>query len=596
MLRFLLGLSCGLILLVAPAIRVRAADGDAKKHSDAKKSSARIGVIELSGSYPEGAGTAGLFSEVQPSLSRLFERLDQAAHDKKLAGVLLEIRDPELGRGKIHELRVVIDRLRKAGKKVYADLRSADSQQYLIASACDEIVMPESGTLAITGVRAEITFYKDLLDKLGVKAEIMQMGAFKGTGEPYTRNSMSPEFHKQLESLIDDVFDQFVDGIAADRKLDRGHVKDLIDKGIFTATEAKEAGLIDRVAYRDMLLAEIARQNKVDEVALELDYGKKKLDTDFSGFNGFVKMVQMLMGGEPAEKGSNNRKIAVIYVVGEIVDGKGSAGIFESESIGGDTLIKAITQAEKDPKVAAIVLRIDSPGGSALASDLVWRSVVSSKKPVVTSMGNVAASGGFYIAMGSKKIFAEPGTVTGSIGVVGGKIALAGLFNKLGVKTESISRGKNAGWLSSVEPFSPSEREAWLHSMQDMYRQFTTKAAEGRKLDLKHLRDDLAGGRVFTGRVAVGNKLVDKVGTLDDAVAEAKSLAGMKADEPVDRLLLPKPKSFLESMFGDSDMDTQLPLPAGELRKLTAGLRDAEMFRRVLSGPAVVLPYRLEIR
>jgi protease-4 len=594
--RFLLGLSCGLILLVAPAIRVRAADGDAKKHSDAKKSSARIGVIELSGSYPEGAGTAGLFSEVQPSLNRLFERLDQAAHDKKLAGVLLEIRDPELGRGKIHELRVVIDRLRKAGKKVYADLRSADSQQYLIASACDEIVMPESGTLAITGVRAEITFYKDLLDKLGVKAEIMQMGAFKGTGEPYTRNSMSPEFHKQLESLIDDVFEQFVDGIAADRKLDRGHVKDLIDKGIFTATDAKEAGLIDRVAYRDMLLAEIAKQNKVDEVTLELDYGKKKLDTDFSGFNGFVKMVQMLMGGEPAEKGSNNRKIAVIYVVGEIVDGKGSAGLFESESIGGDTLIKAISQAEKDPKVAAIVLRIDSPGGSALASDLVWRSVVSSKKPVVTSMGNVAASGGYYIAMGSKKIFAEPGTVTGSIGVVGGKIALEGLFNKLGVKTESISRGKNAGWLSSVEPFSPSEREAWLHSMQDMYRQFTTKAAEGRKLDLKHLRDDLAGGRVFTGRVAVGNKLVDKVGTLDDAVAEAKSLAGLKADEPVDRLLLPKPKSFLESMFGDSDMDTQLPLPAGELRKLTAGLRDAEMFRRVLSGPAVVLPYRLEIR
>ncbi len=510
--------------------------------------------------------------------------------------MLLEIRDPELGRGKIHELRTVIDRLRKAGKRVYADLRSADSQQYLIASACDEIVMPESGTLAITGVRAEITFYKDLLDKLGVKAEIMQMGAFKGTGEPYTRNSMSPEFHKQLASLIDDVFDQFVDGIAADRKLDRGHVKDLIDKGIFTATDAKEAGLIDRVAYRDMLLAEIAKQNKVDEVALELDYGKKKLDTDFSGFNGFVKMVQMLMGGEPAEKGSNNRKIAVIYVVGEIVDGKGSAGLFESESIGGDTLIKAIAQAEKDPKVAAIVLRIDSPGGTRWPA--TWFGVRSSdsKKPVVTSMGNVAASGGYYIAMGSKKIFAEPGTVTGSIGVVGGKIALEGLFNKLGVKTESISRGKNAGWLSSVEPFSPSEREAWLHSMQDMYRQFTTKAAEGRKLDLQHLRDDLAGGRVFTGRVAVGNKLVDKVGTLDDAVAEAKSLAGMKADEPVDRLLLPKPKSFLESMFGDSDMDTRLPLPAGELRKLTAGLRDAEMFRRVLSGPAVVLPYRLEIK
>ena len=233
---------------------------------------------------------------------------------------------------------------------------------------------------------------------------------------------------------------------------------------------------------------------------------------------------------------------------------KGASGLFESESIGGDTLIKAIAQAEKDPKVAAIVLRIDSPGGIGAGQRPGLAFGRRSKKPVVTSMGNVAASGGYYIAMGSKKIFAEPGTVTGSIGVVGGKIALEGLFDKLGVKTESISRGKKAGWLSSVEPFSPSEREAWLHSMQDMYRQFTTKAAEGRKLDLQHLRDDLAGGRVFTGRVAVGNKLVDKVGTLDDAVAEAKSLAGMKADEPVDRLMLPKPKSFFESMFGDSDI------------------------------------------
>ena len=568
---------------------------------DAKaKSTAKLAVIEFSGELPEGAGTAGLFADVQPSLSRMIERLDQAAHDEKIAAVLLEIRDVELGRGKIHELRTAISAVRKAGKKVYADIRSAEGPQYLLAAACDEIMMPESGTLAVTGVRAEVTFYKDLLDKLGVKAEVMQMGDYKGTGEPFTRSSMSPEFRRDIELLLDDVYNQLIDTVAADRKLDRGHVKDLVDQGIFTASEAKEAGLIDRVAYRDEFLSDLAKQLKVDEIELVPNYGKKKIDTDFSGFNGFLKLIQLMTGGEESTSNSKHKKIAVVYVVGEIVDGNGGTSLLGgSESVGGDEMLKALAQAEDDPKVEAIVLRIDSPGGSALASDLVWRAVVHSKKPIVTSMGDVAASGGYYIAMGSKKIIAEPGTITGSIGVVGGKVALKGLMDKVGIKTDTISRGRNSGWQSSVEPFTQSERDAWVKTMKDMYRQFTSKAAAGRKLDEKHLRDDLAGGRVYTGRVAVGNKLVDKVGTLDDAVAEAKSLAGLKADEPIDRLILPKPKSIFDCFFGD-DMDTEahvrIELP-DELRPLATGLREALLFRRALSQPAAtMMPFKLELK
>ena len=508
---------------------------------DTKKDSAQLAVIELSGSYPEGAGQAGIFGEASDDLNRIIERIDQAAKDEKLSGVILEFRDLELGRGKTTEMRAAVARLRKAGKKVYADLRSGEARDYLLASSCDEIVMPESGTLAVTGVRAEVTFFKDLLDKLGVKAEILQKGAYKGTGEIFTRSGMSPEFRKDIDLLVDDTYNQMIDTIAADRKLDRGHVKDLIDEGIFTATEAKEAGLIDQVAYRDQLINQINRKSlKVGEIKLTENYGKKKLDEDFSGFSGFLKLMQMLTGNEPSPTSGKNRKIAVIYVVGEIVEGQGAASLFSSETIGGDTMVKAIRDAENNPKVAAIVLRIDSPGGSALASDLVWRSVVTCKKPVVASMGDVAASGGYYIAMGAKKIIAEPCTITGSIGVVGGKIALKGLMDKVGVKAEVISRGKNSGWQSEYEPFTPSEREAWSKSMDDMYRQFTTKAAEGRKIELKHLQDDLAGGRVFTGRVAVENKLVDRIGTLDDAIAEAKSLAGVKAEEPIDRLNLPR--------------------------------------------------------
>jgi protease-4 len=585
---------------LALAVGQRPARADDAKDSNPKKA-AQLGVIELSGSYPEGPEQPGIFGEISDNLNRLLERLDQAAKDDKLAGVVLEFRDLELGRGKTAEVRAAVARLRKAGKKVYADLRSGEARDYLLASACDEIAMPESGTLAVTGVRAEVTFFKDLLDKLGIKAEILQKGAYKGTGEIFTRSGMSPEFRKDIDLLVDDSYNQMIDTIAADRKLDRGRVKDLVDEGIFTATEAKAAGLIDRVAYRDQLVDELKTALKVEEIKLTENYGKKKFDEDFSGFNGFLKLMQMLTGNEPSASSGKNRKIAVIYVVGEIVDGKGSDGLFQNETIGGDTMVKAIRDAEKNPKVAAIVLRIDSPGGSALASDLVWRAVVTCKKPVVASMSDVAASGGYYIAMGAKRIFAEPSTITGSIGVVGGKIALKGLMDKIGVKAEVISRGKNSGWQSSVEPFTPSERAAWSKSMDDMYRQFTTKAAEGRKIDLKHLQDDLAGGRVFTGRIAVENKLVDRVGTLDDAVAEAKSLGGMTAEEPVDRLNLPKPKTFFESLFGNAGPEDRLKLAlpefGGQFGQLSRTLGEAEQFSRLFSRPAVlVLPYRLEIK
>ena len=442
----------GIVMLLASllmAVAARSANADDTK--DAKKKTAQIGVIELSGSYSEGAGQPGIFGELSDDLNHILERLNAAAKDDKLAGVILEFRSLELGRGKTSELRAAVARLRKAGKKVYADLRSGEARDYLLASACDEIAMPESGTLAVTGVRAEVTFYKDLLDKLGVKAEILQKGAYKGTGEIFTRSGMSPEFRKDIDLLVDDTYNQMIDTIAADRKLDRGHVKDLVDEGIFTATEAKAAGLIDQVAYRDQLIEHIKKSLEVDEVKLTENYGKKKLDEDFSGFTGFMKLMQMITGTEPAPTSGKNRKIAVIYVVGEIVDGQGGAGLFTSETIGGDTMVKAIRDADNNPKVSAIVLRIDSPGGSALASDLVWRAVVTCKKPVVASMGDVAASGGYYIAMGAKKIIAEPGTITGSIGVVGGKIALKGLMDKVGVKTEVVSRGKNSGWQSEID-------------------------------------------------------------------------------------------------------------------------------------------------
>ncbi len=262
---------------------------------------------------------------------------------------------------------------------------------------------------------------------------------------------------------------------------------------MLSATRAKEVRLIDRVAYEDEFRDQLKTDLKTDEVVFQKDYGKKKIDNDFSGLAGFMKLMELMTGVETPMKSGKGDKIAIIYAVGPIMEAASSEnGMFESEAVTSEVIIKAIRQAEADATVKGIVLRVDSPGGSALASDLIWRDVVKAKKPVVASMGNTAASGGYYISMGADKILAEPGTLTGSIGVVGGKLAIKGLLAKVGVTTEVISRGKNSGTWSMTEPFSATEREAWKRLMGDIYRQFTSKAAEGRKMDLAKL-ESLAG-------------------------------------------------------------------------------------------------------
>jgi protease-4 len=475
-------------------------------------------------------------------------------------------------------------------------LPEASAAGYLLASACDEIIMPPVGMVSISGVRMEFMHFKNLFEKLGIHADFLQMGDYKGAAEPYTRDKMSPEFKKQMESVLDDYYAQLVETVAADRKLDPGKVKDLIDEGLFTAARAKEVGLIDRVAYGDEFRQQLAQQQHVDNVTVVDDYGKKQLDDqDFSGFAGFMKMFELLSGTEPRGRASASQKIAIVYAVGEINSGESKSGL-TSESMGSDTIVKALREAEQDPKVVGIVLRVDSPGGSAIASDLMWREItrIKAKKPVVASMGDIAASGGYYISMGCSKIFAEPGTLTGSIGVVTGKLALKGLMDKVGVTVDAISRGKNSSWMSSEEPFSDSEKEAVVRIMKDCYRQFTEKAAQGRNLELKTL-ESLAGGRLYTGRMAKQVKLVDEIGTLEDAVAETKRLAGVKADDKIEWLILPKPRSFLEGLLsGGPLLSSQAKAVIGEVAPV---LRQAMDTAKLFKEPAVlVMPYRVEVK
>jgi len=558
------------VVVVALPAGVEAARGEPAD----KKPTAVIAQVTLAGSLPDGVGQGGLLADVAPHLHRIIERLDKAAADQRVKGVVLSIESPDLGRARADELRAAIARLRKAGKPVAAYLVGSAPVHYMVALACDTITMPPAATLEITGVRTEVMFFKDLFDSLGLKAEILQVGEFKGAGEPLTRSSMSPQLREQYESFVGDLFEQLVERIAAERRLAPERVRELIDTGVFTPDEA---GLIDAVGYEDEVAAAVAKKIELAEPKIVRDYAERKVDNDFSGLGGLVKLVEMFSGQKQAAASGKGKQIAIVHVTGEIAEGKGRDDLLAGAAAGSDTVIKAIREAAKDDEVAAIVLRIDSPGGSALASDLIWREAERTKKPVVASLSDTAASGGYYIAVAADKIVAAPGTLTGSIGVVGGKVAVGGALERYGVHTDVVSKGKNAGWLSMQSPFTAAEREVFLGTMKDVYRLFTSKVAAGRKLDMEKI-EKLAEGRVFTGRMAKEAGLVDRLGTLDDAIDEAKALAGLAADEEIERVLLPEPRGLFDDLFGMQGLGTP-PVAGVDLAARLLGLPGIEAIR-----------------
>jgi protease-4 len=565
------------------------------------KAKVRLAYIKIDGSLPESPGEVSLFGDLGVDLRKTMGRLEKAAEDSSIAGVVLKI-ETQVGRGKLNELRSSIKRVQQSGKKVYALMESAYGPQFVLATACDEIILPESGEILLPGVRAEFAFYKSLLGKIGVEADMLHVGDFKGAAEPYTRDSLSEPVRKNMTALVDDMYDDMLTTIASDRGLKVEEVRAAVNQGLILADEAKKLGLVDRVIYPDEFRAALTKEYNAEKLVYVENYAKQKVDADFSGPMGMMKFFQTVFGGQTSSSGASGPKLALVYAVGPIMSGKSTASMMGDQVMGSDTIVEALQEAAKDENVKAIVLRVDSPGGSALASDLIWRQTQAIDKPIVVSMGDVAASGGYYISMGADRIFAEPGTITGSIGVVGGKMALKGLYDKIGIATESISRGDNSGIYSSTEKFSNGERKIVERMMHDVYSQFTSKAAAGRKMELEKL-EKLAGGQVYTGRVAKRNGLVDEIGTLRDAIAEAKRLAGLDPDKKLELKVLPKPENPLEALFG-ADMDAEKEVRARLLTDLAAlspelagVIRHAVQFQMVMREPvALMLPYWFEIK
>jgi protease-4 len=574
---------------------------DAPK-DDAK--SVKVAHIKLTGSLDEApVSTEALFGPPAENFQSKLDRIRKVAKDSSIKALYLELGEFEAGFGKLNELKKAIADVRAAGKKTCVFSESLNAKAYLLGLACDRVIMPESGELMVTGLRAEVTFYKNLLDKVMLKADVLKVGDYKSAVEPFLSDKMSAANREQIESMLDDNFDNELVGwiLAArpERKWTAADVKGMIDQGPFTAKKAAKLGLIDAVAYPDEIESVFAKTVGVEKVTVVKDYGKAKgEELDFG--NPFAMLSAL--GGKKGAKESKNPKIAVIYAVGGIASGKSGHSALQGSTVGSDTLVEAIRQADKDETVKAIVLRVDSPGGSALASDLIWRALKQCKKPVVASMGDVAASGGYYISMPAKKIFAEPGTITGSIGVFGLKLVTGDLESWAGLKTEVITRGKNTGVNSTTFPWSESERTAMTEYIQETYAQFIDKTLAGRQAAGQTMTREqlvkLAGGRVWTGRQAKANGLVDELGTLGDAIAAAKTYAGRDPKSDMELLVLPKPQSFLDKLMdGEMDLpfmslDAVLKLPGAD--KAVRGL--APLLRTANDPAKMMLPFRIELK
>jgi protease-4 len=554
-------------MLALCLLPVQAARGEAKAKSDRGPV---VAVFSLDGPIVEAPmGEDFLFGSTgSESLLDLSKRLEKARDDKSVKAVALLVGNTSFGLAQVEEIRRLVDELKAAGKEVYAHADSLSLRSYTLVCGASKVSMVPAGALFITGLYGETPYLRGLLDKIGVTPDYLACGAYKSAGEIFMRTGPSREADAMQNWLMDSMYETNVGLIAAGRRVAPKKVREWIDGGPYTTAKAKQAGLIDAAEFRQDFLAAIkAKFGKT--VHLDKRYGKKKgPDVDLSSPLGVFKLwADILQGAGKKKEGKD--AVAIVYVEGPILPGKSSPGLFGSERIAYSTPIsKALDDAAEDKSVKAVVLRVHSPGGSATASEIILNATkrVKAKKPFVVSMGGVAGSGGYYVACGAETIFADASTITASIGVVGGKFATTAMWDKIGVAWKSYKRGANAGMLSSEGAFSPAERQKLQALMNEIYDMFKGHVTAIRGKRLKKQIDELAGGRVFTGRQALDLGLVDKVGTLNDAIHHVAREAKLK---DYDVRVIPKPKNFLESLVEelggqeDQDKGVSLSLPLG---------------------------------
>ena len=540
MVKFLLGLVTGVILvfltfilLFFAALRFREKPPEMADNS--------VLVMRLSGEIPERPPVEVPFLSSDRdavTVANVWMALRKAAADPHIRAVVLEPEDLSIGWGKMEEFRGDLEQFRKSGKPLFAYLRRPGTREYYISLAADRIYLGPEEPLYLKGLRAETPYIKKGLDKLGVTVEVEHAGKYKDFGDMFTRSDMSPETREVIGSVVDSLYGTLVDRIAAARKKSPEEVRAIIDRGPFTSTGALQAGLVDELRFEDQMWGELRERLKSGE---PVKVGLEK----------YVKVPP-----DAAGVGGRSR-VALVVAQGDIVRGSSDDDGSEQGTLTSYGFDKLLRQAASDSSVKGLLVRIDSPGGDANASDEMWRemNLAARKKPLVISMGDVAASGGYYMAMTGDPIVAYPATETGSIGVVFGKPVLRGLFDKLGVNFDAVQRGKHADIESLNTPLSPDELDLLRRGIDESYRDFVTKVANARHKTYDEI-EPLAQGRVWLGSQAKARGLVDDLGGLDTALAVLKKKAGIPAAENVTLVPYPRRRSLWDMLIKRSQDDS----------------------------------------
>ena len=460
------------------------------------------------------------FLEVQ--MAEIEKTLKVAKRDREIVGALIHIGGSRYGMGRLQEIREAILDFKASGKKVVGYMTNCSTGNYLLASVCDRIVLHPSGEVRLIGIRSEISFYKGVLNKLGIRADLEHIGEYKSASDIFTREQMSQAHREVQNAILDDLYDQLTQLIADRRNWNQDDVKRLIDQGPFTAKQALAHGIVDQLAYRDELRG----------IAKELTRKNCRL-VKARQYLGIIEYQHDWEVPLP--------KIVIIEAEGMMMTGESFTDPFTgTKTMGASTITRAIRNVRKDSSVKAVVLRIDSGGGLAIAANTIWRELIrlKSAKPLIVSMSDVAGSGGYYIAAPADIIVAEPGTITGSIGVISGKYSLKGLYNKIGLHKEIIKRGKHADFYTDYGDYPAEEREIIHSQIEEIYEDFISKVAEGRGMT-KEAIDQIGQGRIWTGKQAKKIGLVDELGGLNLALSIAREKAGLARKE-VQLIRLPK--------------------------------------------------------
>jgi protease-4 len=575
MAKFLVGVLTGGILAIVIGIiiffsfaRMRDRTPDVEANS--------VLYLRLNGEIPERVAVdypiPFLKSSDTLTVSDIWGVLRKAAADSRIKAVILLPEDLSLGWGKMQEIRTDIEQFRKSGKPVYAFLKTPSAREYYIASAANRVYMEPQDYLMLKGARFELMYFRGTLDKLGVTVDVEHDGKYKDYGDMFTRTSMSPETKEVLNSMIDGLYGDLVTGIANGRKKQPNEIRNTIDNGPFLSDQALKAGLIDGVRFEDEVYGVLKtdlKQNDLKKVSSRV-YSK-------------IPFSSVGLGGK--------QKVAFVVAEGDIT--RGSPDSDGTDGIQSQYFDKILRQVSNDSSVKAAIVRIDSPGGEVTASDELWRemNLLSKKKPLVISMSDYAASGGYYMAMTGDPIVSYSGTVTGSIGVVFGKPNLHGLYDKVGVTKDEISRGRFADIDSDYQPLSDAGRAKLKEGIDYEYRDFISKVAAGRHRRFEDI-EPVAQGRAWLGSQAKNNGLVDEIGGLDRAIELVKKKAGIAPGEAVNLVSYPPRRSILEMLLQQQSQDPEVQVEVRIAKFL--GVKTPGIRPWLHGGMLGVLPFRLE--